>query len=220
MSFASNHVNPQLPPKKNVISTKELVGCEECDTISKKEPLAPGERAFCVCCGAELYQQPKSLKVLLALVVTALIVFVVANSYPIVIIQLQGNSSQTTLIGAAVAMFEIDRAFVGMLILITTFIVPLINILLLLYVLTSVTIIKARPRFLIQALRLLSSFRIWAMVEVFLIGVLVTLVKLEGMVVVIPDIALWAFAILSILMVMIASVKLQNIWDEIDRCLP
>jgi paraquat-inducible protein A len=69
-------------------------------------------------------------------------------------------------------------------------------------------------------MRLLSLFRIWAMVEVFLIGVLVTLVKLVGMVIVIPGIALWAFAILSILMVIISAVKLQNIWDEIDRCLP
>lgn len=220
MSHASNSANPQLPPIEDIISTKELVGCVECDTISKKVPLAPGERAFCACCGGELYQQPKSLTVLLALVVTALIVFVLANSYPIVMVELEGNSSETTLLGAAMAMFKIDRAFVGVLILITTFIVPLIDIILLLYILTSVKLIKKRPRFLIPALRLLSLFRIWAMIEVFLIGVLVTLVKLVGMVVVIPGIALWAFAILSILMVAIAAVQLQNIWDEIDRCLP
>jgi paraquat-inducible protein A len=54
----------------------------------------------------------------------------------------------------------------------------------------------------------------------FLIGVLVTLVKLVGMVVVIPGIALWAFAILSLLLVYIASVKVQDIWDEVDRCQP
>ncbi|OTG87079.1 paraquat-inducible membrane protein A [Acinetobacter sp. ANC 4558] len=219
MSDDSNRVNLQPSAKENRISTTALVGCEECDTISRKVTLASGERAFCACCGGELYQPPKSLMNLLALVVTALIVFVLANSYPIVIVELQGNSSETTLIGAAMAMFKIDRAFVGTLILITTFIVPLINILLLLYVLSSVEIRKIRPKFLIPALRLLSAFRTWAMVEVFLVGVLVTLVKLVGMVVVIPGIALWAFAILSILMVAIASVQLQNIWNEIDRCM-
>ncbi|WOE33110.1 MULTISPECIES: paraquat-inducible protein A [unclassified Acinetobacter] len=198
----------------------ELVGCKECDTLYKKEPLAAGEKAFCICCGAELYQPPKSLTTLLALVVTALIVFVVANSYPIISIELDGNHSETTLMGAVVAMFDIDHIFVGCLILMTTFIVPLVNILLLLYVLTSVTILKVRPKFLVPALHLIFLFRIWGMIEVFLIGVLVTLVKLVGMVVVTPGIALWAFAVLSLLMIRIASVKLQDIWDEVDRCLP
>ena len=146
-------------------------------------------------------------------------VFIIANCYPIVSVELQGNHSETSLIGAVIAMFQIDRFFVGTLIFITTFIMPLINILLLFYILYPVSLRKKRPKFLVQAMRLLSSFRIWAMIEVFLIGVLVTLVKLVGMVVVIPGIALWAFAVLSILMIMITSVKLQSIWDEIDRCL-
>lgn len=220
MDDASNHAKSMLTAKKDMISTQNLVGCEGCDTLSKREPLEKGEKAFCACCGAELYQRPKSLTTLLALVVTALIVFIVANSYPIVIVELQGNSTETTLLGAVTAMFKIDRVFVGLLILFTTFIVPLINLSLLIYVLTAVTIRHKRPKFLIFALRLLSKFRIWGMIEVFLIGVLVTLVKLVGMVIVIPGVALWAFAILSVLMVTIASVQLQNIWDEIDRCLP
>jgi paraquat-inducible protein A len=116
-------------------------------------------------------------------------------------------------------MFQIDRAFVGILILITTFIVPLIDLMLLMYVLTSIGIFKTRPKFLRLTLRVLFLFRVWGMVEVFLIGVLVTLVKLVGMVIVIPGIALWAFGILSILLVYISSVKIKDIWDEIDRCL-
>lgn len=58
------------------------------------------------------------------------------------------------------------------------------------------------------------------MIEVFLIGVLVTLVKLIAMVVVIPGIALWAFALLSVLLVYIASFKINDLWDEIDRRVP
>ncbi|MEX3794844.1 paraquat-inducible protein A [Acinetobacter baumannii] len=46
--------------------------------------------------------------------------------------------------------------------------------------------------------------RVWGMAEVFLIGILVTLVKLMGMVLVIPEIALWAFTVLSLLMVYIS----------------
>ncbi|MFH4081897.1 paraquat-inducible protein A, partial [Acinetobacter baumannii] len=38
-----------------------------------------------------------------------------------------------------------------------------------------------------------------------------------GMVLVIPEIALWAFAVLSLLMVYITSIKVSDIWNEIDR---
>ncbi|OTG83650.1 paraquat-inducible protein A [Acinetobacter sp. ANC 4648] len=201
------------------LSLRELAGCEECDTVYRKVPLELGERAYCVCCGAELYRQSKSFTVLLALVITALIVFVIANSFPIVKIELQGNDSQTTLLGSAWAMFHADRALVGILILITTFIVPLIDMLLLIYVLSSISIFKTKPRYLVIALRTIFLFRTWGMIEVFLIGVLVTLVKLKGMVVVIPEVALWAFAVLSVLLVYIVSVKVKDIWNEIDRCL-
>ncbi|MFI7965798.1 paraquat-inducible protein A, partial [Acinetobacter baumannii] len=130
------------------------------------------------------------------------------------------NISETTLLGAVWVMFHYDRAFVGILILITTFIVPLSYLLLLSYVLGTVSVLKKRPTFLVFALRTLYFMRVWGMVEVFLIGILVTLVKLIGMVLVIPEIALWAFAILSVLLVYITSIKVSDIWNEIDRSLP
>lgn len=206
-------------PRAEGVSRQELVGCEECDTVYQRVPLAVGEHAYCACCSAELYQQSKPLGTLLAVVLTALIVFILANSFPIVEVELQGNTAQTTLLGAAWIMFKIDRAFVGFLILMTTFVVPLVNLLLLVYVLSCVSLLKRRPRLLILAMRTLYLFQTWGMVEVFLIGVLVTLVKLVGMVVVIPEVALWAFAVLSVLLVYISSAKLSDLWDEIDRCL-
>ncbi|ENX34749.1 hypothetical protein F889_02038 [Acinetobacter colistiniresistens] len=214
----ANKNNQPLAMGQKVILT-ELAGCEECDAIYRKVDLLPNERAYCTCCGAELYRRSRSFSSLLALVLTALIVFVIANSFPIVIVELQGNTSQTTLIGAAWTMFHIDRALVGVLILITTFIVPLIELLLLSYVLFFIGLLKRRPQYLRLALRALFLFRIWGMVEVFLIGVLVTLVKLVGMVTVIPGIALWAFTLLSVLLVYIASIKIKDLWDEVDRSL-
>lgn len=195
----------------------KLTACEECDTVYQKIPLAKGERVFCVCCGAELYRHTKSLQTLLPVVVTAFIVFVICNSFPIVKIDLQGNDAQTTLLGAAWAMFHAKKAFVGVLVLVTTFIVPLMDLLLLLYILIPITQFKSKPAKLIAALNMISVFRIWGMVEVFLIGVLVTLVKLIAMVVVIPGVALWAFCILSVLLVYISSYRVKDIWDEIDR---
>ena len=215
--MANKNNQPLAIGQKVILS--ELAACEECDAIYRKIDLLPNERAYCTCCGAELYRRSRSFSSLLALVLTALIVFVIANSFPIVIVELQGNTSQTTLMGAVWTMFHIDRALVGVLILITTFIVPLIELLLLSYVLACISFWKRRPAYLIPALRVLFLFRTWGMVEVFLIGVLVTLVKLVGMVTVIPGIALWAFTLLSVLLVYIASLKIKDLWNEVDRSL-
>ena len=201
-----------------------LVGCEECDAIYHKTSLASGELAYCRCCGAELYRDIKPFNTLLALITTAMIVFIIANSFPIVQVELQGIYNETTLLGTVWAMFQADRAFVGLLILMTTFIVPLLYLFLLGYVLSSVLLrnkqsLSAKKKGIRIALRSLHILRVWGMVEVFLIGVLVTLVKLVGMVVVVPGIALWAFAILSVLLVYIASMKIKDLWDAIDRYL-
>lgn len=198
----------------------QLSSCEECDTLYLKVPLAKGEKACCLCCGTEIYKEIQPFNTIIALVFTALIIFIVANSFPIIKIEVQGHSMQTTLLGAAWTMFQIDRAIVGIILMVTTFIVPLINLILLLYVFLNVSWLKRRPYFMVFALRTLFLFRVWAMVEVFLIGILVTLVKLISMVIVIPEIALWGFAFLSVFMVYLNDIKVQDTWDAIDRYLP
>lgn len=196
-----------------------LVGCEDCDAVYVRIPLQSKERAYCPCCGTELYRDLYSFNTLLAFVVTALIIFMIANSFPIVTVELQGIFSQTTLLGAAWTMYQADRAFVGFLILMTTFVVPLLYLLLMSYVLISVILKqnKTIDSAQVLALRALYLLRTWGMVEVFLIGILVTLVKLVGMVKVIPGIALWAFAALSLLLVYIVSIKVKDLWDAIEE---
>lgn len=195
---------------------EQLIACEECDSVYQRITLRQGERATCACCGAPLYRYRRPLHILLPLLLTALIIFIICNSFPIVTVDLQGNDTQTTLVGAALAMFHAGQPLVGVLVLITTFIVPLLDIVLLLYVMLNVTLLKRRPQYLVFALRTISLFRTWGMIEVFLIGVLVTLVKLVAMVVVIPGIALWSFAVLSILLVYLSSFTVKDLWYEID----
>lgn len=213
----------QLLLKNSTLQSADLTqysSCEECDTLYHKVPLAKGEKAYCICCGAEIYTDIKPFNTMLALVSTALIIFIVANSFPIIKIEVQGNAIQTTLLGAAWTMFHIDRAIVGIILIATTFVIPLINLILLMYVFSNVGWLKRRPFFMVFALRTLYLFRVWGMVEVFLIGVLVTLVKLVNMVIVIPEVALWAFGLLSLFMVYLNAIKVQDTWDAIDRDLP
>ncbi len=199
---------------------RNLVCCEECDAVYRRTPLTKGAKAYCANCGATLYKSGRTLSQLLPLVIASLIVFTISNAYPIVKVDLQGNLSDTTLIGAAMAMFHIGREPVGMLVLLTTFVFPLLELLSLLYVCIPVVLFHTRPTGVAYALRLIRVLRIWGMIEVFLIGVLVTLVKLVAIVVVIPGVALWSFAVLTVLLVWVTSVQVTDIWDEVDAIEP
>ncbi len=194
-----------------------LVCCEECDVVYKRVELKKGEKAYCLRCGAALYKNGRTLEQLLPLVIASLMIFAISNAYPIVQIELQGIRSETTLFGAVMAMFHEGRSLVAILVLLTTIIFPLCELLLLLYVLLPVTLLKTRPLGMAIALRVIRVFRIWGMIEVFLIGVLVTLVKLVVMVTIIPGVALWSFAALTVLMVLVMSVKVSDIWDQVEE---
>lgn len=84
--------NTNYKSQSITMKLKELAGCEECDTVYRRTPLAYGKRAYCLCCGAELYRHTKPFSTLLALILTALIVFVIANSFPIVKLNCRATS--------------------------------------------------------------------------------------------------------------------------------
>ncbi|MBV5337791.1 MAG: paraquat-inducible protein A, partial [Deltaproteobacteria bacterium] len=73
---------------------KTLIACPECDLLLQEIPLPPGGVACCQCCGATLYRNlPDSINRSLALTVAAAILFIIANTFPVLGINLQGNGN-------------------------------------------------------------------------------------------------------------------------------
>jgi len=67
-------------------------------------------------------------------------------------------------------------------------------------------------------LRLFQVARPWGMVEVFILGILVSLVKLAHMAHVIPGIALWAFAVLVLVFAALGSAfDPLRVWSHIGH---
>src|SRR5450830_1520502 len=157
----------------------DLIVCEECDAVHRRPVLRRGEIARCLRCDCELERDTGSRQQrLLPLTVASLIMFVIANSFPIVQIELQGLSSETTLVGAVKVLGGEGMSLVALLVMATTILFPLVQLLVLFYLLLPST--RAMPRLGTKVLlRLMHAVRPWGMVEVFLLGVLVALVKLS-----------------------------------------
>jgi len=194
-----------------------LIACHECDLLQRKIALPPGEAVLCGRCGAELYRSAhKSLDTPLAFLLAAAVVLIVANTYPIVGLAIQGKGTATTLFGAAHALWNHGMLPIAALVFLTTFLVPTVELTIMGYILLSLRYGR-RPAGLTQLMRILRHVNPWGMVEVFILGVIVALVKLTHYGTVIPDTAVWAFGILTLLLAATASsFDIRDIWDRVD----
>ncbi|SEO86086.1 paraquat-inducible protein A [Luteibacter sp. UNC138MFCol5.1] len=193
-------------------TAQDLIVCEHCDSVYRRRTLARGEVADCVVCGAVLDRhQWVSVDGQFALIVTAFIVFVIANVSPIVTLGLSGMSAATTLWGAVIAMWNDGAQIVAFLSAMTLFFFPLSQILIFGWVLWFARSGRRAPWFA-QAMTALVSVKPWSMIEVFMLGTLVAVVKAHTYFDVVPGAGIWAFGVLTLLITVFSSLDPRELW--------
>lgn len=199
------------------MSVDRWVVCEQCDAVFTRRELQPGEVADCARCGHQLYRHHRfDVEILLALTLATAVVFVLANVYPIVSLDAQGAHNAATIWQAVIATWESGVAPVAFISALLLFFFPLSQILLFTYVLLNLHS-GVRPREFRQAMHALALMQPWSMAEVFMLGILVAIVKLHGVMTVIPGIGMWSFAVLTLLLAALTSYNLQDLWDIAER---
>ncbi|GLU30729.1 paraquat-inducible protein [Trinickia caryophylli] len=150
-----------------------------------------------------------------ALALAALITFVIAQGFPIVELELNGNTSQTTLMGALVALWSEGMELVAVIVFCSTILFPLIELVALLYVLMPIRSGVVPPGFNL-VLRAIQFVRPWGMVEVLMLGILVTIVKMTSLARVVPEAALFAFGGLTLMLAVVVMFDPRALWDIAD----
>jgi paraquat-inducible protein A len=173
-----------------------VIVCHACDLAHRLDSLAGDARVRCVRCRAELYRtNDRSPDTAIALAATALALFILSNVYPLVAMTVNGSTRMTTLIGAAEAYYEQGYGVLAVLVAFTAVIVPLIQVLTLLYVLVPLRLGRVvRGQNLL--FRMLTALRPWGLTEVFMLGAVVALVKLSAQAEVSPQVSLVAYGLL------------------------
>ena len=194
-----------------------LIACHECDLLQHETPLPLGGSARCRRCDALLYRgHPDSLERTLAITVAAMLLFIVSNASPIVGLQLQGQHTAATLYGAVHALYNQDMKLIATLVFVTTILVPAAELAILMYMLVPLRLGRTPPG-LAVVFRFLQSIHPWGMVEVFMLGVLVSLVKLSHIADVETGVALWSFGALMLLMTAVAAIfDPRDVWARVE----
>lgn len=192
--------------------TLPLIACDMCAAIHRRQPLQADETASCSRCGAALWRHSRLAPAgWLAIALTALIMFWIANAYPIAAMSVQGRVQQATLFQALVLTWQQGRPGVALMSGLTACVLPLLQILLLTWVLAGLAQARRVPGFAL-ALRWLGLLRPWCMVPVFVLGIVVAVVKLAGMAAVAPAPGLIGYAVLTVLLTMLGRLSPHVLW--------
>ena len=176
----------------------EIIACHECDHFYFYELIPAGAKAKCQQCGSLLYRHiPDSLNRSLALYFTALILFLIANAFPFLSLELGGRVVENILFSSGWAMYELGMGELGVLIILTSILFPFIVITGMLYLLIPARMGTAAP-FMAQVYRIVNSIGPWSLVGVFMLGVLIAIVKLQDLANVITGPSLIALALLLV----------------------
>jgi paraquat-inducible protein A len=196
---------------------KTLIACRECDLLQAEVPLAEHSDAHCIRCGARLYRGTRtSLDFMIAVALGCAALFIVSNLFPIAALEVQGVRNLTTLYGTAFALFEQGHPLVAAAVFGTVVLFPGLQICAMLYMLLPLRfgrVADGAP----LAFRLVLAALPWSMMDVFMLGLVVTLVKLTDLATIVPGIGLWGFVGLILLFTAgAASFSARDFWKWVE----
>jgi paraquat-inducible protein A len=171
----------------------------------------------CPRCDLELWRRrDDAVHRALPLTLAAVVLYLVANSFPMLGLSAVGRAASTTVLGGAEQLWHDGRELVAVLVLFTAVVAPALQIGFMLAILLATR--RARPpRWVGILLRHHPTTRTWSMIEVMMLGVLVALIKIAELATVVPGVAIFALAGLVFLLAAIqASFDPHEVWQRVE----
>lgn len=182
--------------------------------------LAPVEVHECPRCGSAMHLRKKdSIQRTLALLVTACLLYIPANIFPIMYTDQLGKTEASTILGGVILLIDLGSVPVAMVIFIFSVMVPSGKLMAMFYLVWTVehhSPLDGRKRTIMY--RVTEFIGKWSMVDVFVVAILVALVHLGGLLVIRPGVAALSFAgVVIVTMIAAESFDSRLIWDNMEE---
>uniref|UniRef100_UPI00404854AB paraquat-inducible protein A n=1 Tax=Aliarcobacter sp. TaxID=2321116 RepID=UPI00404854AB len=162
------------------IKLKNIIECYSCGLFIKKEEIKNATQK-CPRCNSKLNVHKKHSKDSLYYAISSLLLFGILNVYPIITLNINENELNATLIGTVSILLEQNFFFVALIVFFTIILAPILNSLIIIF-----AFIQSKTKVKLFTKTLLHDgfhfFKLWGFIEVFIISVIVTYIKLIGMV--------------------------------------
>ena len=195
-----------------------LVACPTCDLLFDVGDLRHGQKANCSRCGDVLTRvRDDNLERVQAFTISGLVCLVISCSFPFLSFKSKGLESVMTLPQTAWKMYEQGMPEIGLVVAAFILIIPA-AVMLLVLVLTTCMAMQQYFAWMTPLAHAIFKLRSWAMVDVFFIGVLVSLIKIAHMATVVIGISFWGYAAFSLFFVLtIANMDTLQYWTQLER---
>ena len=193
------------------------IACHECDLIHDIPSMPNRAAAVCVRCGCVLFRaKTDSIDRTLAWTFAGLVLYAVAVSFPFLAMKNGPISNETGLLTGIEFLYSQGIIPLATLVLLTCILIPLIQMLGLLYVFIPLKL-NFRVKYAIPIFRLFKHIKPWSMMEIYMLGILVSIVKLGKMATIVPGLAVIAFGILIfVLNFALSAVDEHMVWEKLE----
>lgn len=195
-----------------------LLACHDCDLVQNLPRVPARAAARCIRCGAVLFRaKPDSINRAIALTLAGVVLFVVACSFPFLTMQNAGIVQKTGLFTGIQNLYRQGMPGLATLVLVTCVLMPLTQMLSLLSLLIPLQRNRPAP-YSAWLFRLYLHTQPWWMMEIYLIGILVALVKLGKMATIVPGLSVIAFGILIfVIAAAFSALDRHLIWERLEK---
>ena len=193
----------------------EIIACQDCGHLTRLSALPDKTIAKCFRCDARLCHEARdTTDRTLALALTSLILFAIANLYPFLSMSIEGFVQQTNLITGIFTLYHQGMIGLASIVFLTVAILPLIQILGIIYIYLPIKL-GIIPWKTASTFRAIQHLQPWGMMEVYMLGILISMVKLAKMATIIPGIASGAFMILiCVLAATLSGLNPDDVWKR------
>lgn len=198
--------------------TMPLLACPDCDALLAERDIAEGQIARCPRCHAVLFHHRKhAMPRTLAFSLAGLILYLPANLLPIMTFEVVGNHTYNAMFRGVLMLWEQGYWWMAFLVFLCSMVVPLLELLMLFFIALSVRLgyCSALLVYLTRKSVLISR---WGMLDVYLLGILIAMIKMGDLGEILMGPALWAYVALMLCSIASAVVfDVHEVWQFIER---
>jgi len=199
------------------MKTSALIGCRLCGQVHEAVPLGPGQIAECARCGSALNVPGRSsLQWTVAFTSAALLLYLPANMFPILSLNMYGAVTESTVWQGCVKLYQGGDRVLALIVVLASIVIPFLKLagLFLLAVSSGRRWTRGR-RARTWIYRGVEAIGRWAMLDVFMLAVAVTVLRFRSLATVVPGSGALAFASVVVLTLLaVQSFDPRLIWDD------
>jgi paraquat-inducible protein A len=208
--------NKTVGEKARSRTENSMIACHECDLLVTLPALEEKQKAFCPRCGYMLTAKHKdAINRILAFSTSGLLFLALAMSFPFISFSAQGHERVIGLQQSIDILIQEDYTSLALMIYLSIIIIPAVFLAGIFYVYLAIKCGRLFPATRV-VMRTLLTILPWSMVEIFLIGILVSFIKIISLADVSLGLSFWAYVFFTVSLTMvIVHLDKHQVWKKL-----